>query len=614
MLLHQVASARGDFTGEPLGAVRGRIRQLADWSRLIPSATSEQALLESLLLHSLTPSPASLSTFGVVDVVPLANRLEVHVVGSEVVARFLELLPHRNREKQDLGIEGLLARSEGEALHVAFDHAEEKGLLRIWSRGLDLAPLLTEHRIGVESAGHRPLWTQSTQRPKSKGGQQNALRRPMRRKPEPITPLTHHRTSRFLASALLRRPGIWSRLAGHQGITATAVQAEHGLDWHLERIVAPERPVHDDRIPQVLGDALAGPDLIANDAAHICLPNECVLCFVPRRDDAGWDGILTVRTTHATTVDVPRLPVRQARPFVTLNETMAFNEVIPARPAGQQASRFTQLTDTMEIHGRVLQLEAPPLAFGPTAPWQSAQHLGAVWAQQGQRVLIVRDEFTAPSRNFQYPIPTWPTRTRPEAPTHKAPWHRLRLVLGGGDLQVHKGYHSVDELEELVSRARRLFHWIILAGAVNQRMCPPFLEGIADDYVLIVDDCGYPKTVPMTHTQNGTSATRLIPLTPSEAAVAWRERTLRAVPLGHIPVTGLALVSQCSVYDSDDFTEQADKAIERLGTPVLARIASEFVEQNRTVLDQGSVTTTQHFTLQAMGLAARLSTDTPAHV
>lgn len=79
------------------------------------------------------------------------------------------------------------------------------GLTRIsgvpgWSRGLDLAHLLTEHRIGVESAGHRPLWTQSTPRPKPKGGRQNALRRSMRRKSDPITPLTHHRTSRFLAA------------------------------------------------------------------------------------------------------------------------------------------------------------------------------------------------------------------------------------------------------------------------------------------------------------------------------------------------------------------------------------------------------------------------------
>ncbi|MEU7729924.1 hypothetical protein AB0B78_32545 [Streptomyces sp. NPDC040724] len=54
------------------------------------------------------------------------------------------------------------------------------------------------------------------------------------------------------------------------------------------------------------------------------------------------------------------------------------------------------------------------------------------------------------------------------------------------------------------------------------------------------------------------------------------------------------------------------KAIERLGTPVLARIAGEFIEQKRTVLDESSATTTQHFTLQAMGMAARLSTETPS--
>ncbi|MGW6707697.1 hypothetical protein ACWGDE_22795 [Streptomyces sp. NPDC054956] len=141
---------------------------------------------------------------------------------------------------------------------------------------------------------------------------------------------------------------------------------------------------------------------------------------------------------------------------------------------------------------------------------------------------------------------------------------------------------------------------------------PPFLEGIADDYALIVNDGGYPKTVPITHKRNGTSATLLIPLTPSEAAVAWRERTLRAAPLAHIPVTGLLLVSQRSPCDPHEFTKQADKATERLGTPVLARIADEFVDQNRTVLDAGSPTTAPHFTRQAMEMATRLGTDAPS--
>ncbi|MGX1676486.1 hypothetical protein [Streptomyces sp. NPDC055400] len=54
MLLHEVASARRDFTKESLEGARARTGDLPSLSRLVPAASSTQALLESLALRTLT--------------------------------------------------------------------------------------------------------------------------------------------------------------------------------------------------------------------------------------------------------------------------------------------------------------------------------------------------------------------------------------------------------------------------------------------------------------------------------------------------------------------------------------------------------------------------------
>ncbi|MEU0171339.1 hypothetical protein ABZ214_38825 [Streptomyces iakyrus] len=604
MLLHQVASARADFTGEPLEAVRSRVGELADWARLIPAAGHTQALLESLLLPAIALSTQSLAAFGIAEVHPRPNRLDVHVTGPEVVVPFLELLPYRYRAREVHGVQGLLARARGRALHVVFDHRENEGLLSLWSQGVDLAPLLAEHQAMVEASGHRPLWTQSTPRPTPKGGRR-ALRRRSKVTTSPVTVLGSHRTSLYLASALLRRPGMWQRLAGHDRVVASTQHADHGLDWHIDRCVAPGHPVHDERIPLMLGDALAGPDLVMDKGGHDCQPTACTMRFIPRCYAEGWDGLLTVRTTSADSGRPADRSSRQARPFTVLKESLTPNGPVFSKRVTPSSANGPKPDGS--VHGRVVQLESPPLASWRMSRWKVAVHLGAAWALRGQRVLIVRDVHTPGQGWPRDPFSQWPSKLRPEAPTTSAPWQRLRLVPGSGDLYVHEGFHSIETLEEMVPRARRTFDWIILVDDFENHMCPAYLDGIADHYVLTVEDAGFDTSVSVTHTGIGGSRTRDIPLSPAEAAMAWRERVLWRVPLDNIPVSGLLLVPARNAQDaSDDFTAQADQAVERLGTPILCRFTDAFVTQNRTVLDDATDHERDTFIAQAMTVAAQL--------
>lgn len=138
-------------------------------------------------------------------------------------------------------------------------------------------------------------------------------------------------------------------------------------------------------------------------------------------------------------------------------------------------------------------------------------------------------------------------------------------------------------------------------------MCPAYLHGIADYYVLAVEDGGFDTSVSLTHTGIGGSCTRDIPLSPAEAAMAWRERVLWRVPLDNIPVSGLLLVPRHNAQEaSDDFTAQADQAVERLGTPILCRFTDAFVTQNRTVLDDATDHEKDAFIAQAMTISAQL--------
>ncbi|WP_326613359.1 hypothetical protein OG949_34150 [Streptomyces scopuliridis] len=608
MLLNQVATARADFTGESLEAVRSRVAQLLRWNQLIPQpAAPSQALLEALLFGALVPCTDSLAPFGVVETIPLPDRLDVRVASPDVIMPFLGLLPYCDKAKEVHGVNRLLAWPEGRAVDFAFDHSQHLGLLRIRCRGVDLPPLLTEHQASVEAAGGRPLWTHSTPQPAPKGGRPRPLRRQQRQKPGPVGIKTRHETSQNLASALVRRPALWSRLAGHRRITVVAHDADHGLDWTLERVLANGHPLHDDRIPPVLGDALAGPNLIMDRTGHICLPTACTMRFIPRSNSAGWDGLLTIRTVHDNGRPQPSIPARMARPFTVLNESLTAGGPVAAPRPKKTGPPSTRPRRKSFATGRVLQLESPFFSSGRGADrWRLAQHLGAVWALQGQRVLLVRD--TSRSwRTSAYPPMPWPTGQRPEAPTRNIPWQRFRLVRGPGDYQIHEGRHSIDELDELIPRARQAFDRIILVDDFDTHMAPEFLDGITDDLVIVVEDNGYNGTLPVTRPRSTASAVRHIPLSPEEAAIAWREKALRAVPLARIPVTGLLLAPAHQPPDlTDAFVARADKALERLGTPVLGRFTNGFTSQDRTVLDNMNDEEKEAFTAQAASIAAQL--------
>ncbi|MEV7600936.1 hypothetical protein AB0O91_26550 [Kitasatospora sp. NPDC089797] len=592
MMHQQVAAARADFTQEPLEVVRLRIGQFDDFARLIPQADGTQALLEALFLSAVARSTADVdlgpAPFGVIDVSPQPNRLDVHLAGPEAFRPVLDLLPTRANDKTVHGIAGLLAQPVRTSVHVAFDHRQASGELRLWTEGADLTELLAERAAATTALGHRVLWSTSSPLPKPKLQHGRRLARPLRRqKPSPITPPV--KTSQFLASALLRRPGIWTRLEGHLDLKVSSSEVEHGVDWLLDRVVTPGTAVHDDRIACLLGDAIAGPDLIWDRATHACGPEECRMRFVPREAGHGWNGVLTVRTARAVS-DHP--PARRPRPFTVLAESLVENRVLPLQPARSSVPPSSDGYD--QGPGLVVQLESVGYSLSKTSCWKIALHLGAGWAQHGSRVLIVHDVSEASAQPAAYPPPAWPERPRPKAPTEDAPWQRLRLTRSPGELHVHVGSHSWEALEKLIPRARSDFDWIILADSISNScryMGPTMLDGITDRFVVAVEDPGYMTTIAVASAggQQSTSLDRHVDLTPAESATVWRERNLRMLA-SDIPVAGLILVpgskhSQPPV----EFRDAADARLADFGTPVLTRLTSELIFEERTVLDNVSL-------------------------
>ncbi|QNP68843.1 hypothetical protein IAG44_04825 [Streptomyces roseirectus] len=589
MLLHELATARADFTKETLEGARARTAELTTFSRLLPTAGSTQALLESFALEALAGPGHRPAAFCLAESIPQPQRLDLHLTHPDALVPFLALLPSRDRDRVVHGVSGLLARPAGRgAVHVSFDHREAEALLSVWCRGTDLGAVLREHEASVVASGRRPLWTHSTPRRAPRGGS-----RPFRRstkKPVPITAAVRLRTSRYLASALLRRPGLWERLTGHQNLSVTTHEADHGLDWHVHRTVASGHPLHDDRLAAALMDALAGPDLIMDKRAHSCLPTTCHMRFVPRSNDEGWDGILTVTTTHART-EVSPAPVRRGRPFAVLGESQTPDG--PTAPVPPTA------------RGRVLQLECPPMSWHPCTPWRLAQQLGAAWALRGDHVLVIHDVFTPYTSWKRDHLSDWPRTRLPEAPAAQAPWQRMRMVPGSGTLHVHSASHDLDSLQTLVAHARERFDWVLLADSIDHRTCPDFLDGIADDYLLVTEDPGYRTSLSVSRPRHDASGDSGVPLTPTEAALLWREQSLRYVPLDRIPVTGLLLVTDAARHDT--FTTEADDALARLAPPVYGRFARDFISRDRTVLDQDPERSDPAFTAEATAVATRLT-------
>ena len=598
MLLHEAASARADFTKESLEGSRARIGDLPDLSRLLPAAGSTQALLDSLALSALTTPAQHLAPFGIAEAVPQARRLDLHLTHPDAFVPFLDLLPSRSRDKTIHGVPGLRAQPAGRgSIDVWFDGKQDEALLNMGCRGVDMAPLLRDHQTAVTGAGRRPLWTQSIPPRPARGGRRRAYSRAADDSPPTITQC--HNTSRYLASELLRRPGLWERLAGHQTLTVTGEESDHGLDWHVHRGVGPETNLHDDRLLAALEDRLAGPGFVMGRASHECLPDACRMRFFPRPHDDGWDGVLTVTTTGNVSANPVPVP-RRARPFTVLSETQTahgptINSSAPRRP---------------QTAGHVLQLEAAPMAFDRHTPWQFARHLGATWALNGKQVLII----TSPPRKtfgrYRDPFTNWPRAERPEAPT-QALWQPMRLVPGPGGLYVNHDGNAWPALEELVSRARKHFDWILLAdNTTNDHICPEFLEGVADDYLLVSGDSGFHTTVTVSHPRHSPSPGEGIPLTPAEAAVLWRERVLRFVPVEKIPVTGLLLAAD--QHDTEhrhpEFAAEADRALARLGTPVLGRFAARSIRDGRTVLDQERERADSALCAEAQAVAERVLT------
>ncbi|QPP05204.1 hypothetical protein G4Z16_01045 [Streptomyces bathyalis] len=591
-----VASCRQQMTGESLRRVRLSVKELADWSALLPTAEGTQPLLESLFLKQVgTPSAPNRYPLGIERVVAAPRRLEVRFEQPELVRPVLQLLPWRDRRRSRHGIADLWATAVGGSIEIAFARRPTEGVIAVSSiDGTDLGQVLAEHESSVEERQCTPLWSiDPSTLP------EEPLRAPgRRRKPRPATEIDHHRSAAHLASAILRRIRLWDRLGGHAQLHITPEVAAHGLDWQITRELHPKTPVHDERLTAVLQETVVGLGLVASPG-HQCGEDSCVAEFTaPSERLGGWSSVLSVHTSRTQTpaTAMPRKP----RHFTALGEAQ-----FPSRASKNNGSdtsmvvpeplpRSAEATPSKrEPQGRCTQLLAPRFGISESDLQRIATQLGAAWALQGCRVLVLTCSFghrrtRKPLRG--YPEPEWPSTKRPINPAPKA-WNKLRLAPGTGELFAHTSREYLDERPDLLAAARAEFDWIIFVDRNNRYGTGPYVEELADSYVVLVDDAGYEDTVVITEAHGGVATPRRVPVSAAESAMAWRHAHLTGIPFDRIPVAGLVLqpARRADTQAPRNFVERTDAELERYGTPVLARLpraqTTGLAASSRTVLD-----------------------------
>ncbi|MFD4394916.1 hypothetical protein [Kitasatospora sp. NPDC058397] len=593
MSIHQqVASAREQLTGESLRGARLRVEALADWSVLIPAPTETQSLLESLLLQRIgSPTTPSRFPLGIAEVVPQRARLDVWFESPEFVSPVLELLPYRDTRKSVRGIKDLWAKAVGTSVEIAFARNPDCGVLVLKSlEKTDLGSVLSDYQSQLESRRRTPLWSIDP----------SALpplpfRNYRRGRPRRATEIDHHNSAGQLASAVLRRIRLWDRLAGHISLNVSTQLADHGLDWQITRGLTSGSAVHDERLVSVLQDPIAGPGLVVDLANHDCSEGVCVLRFVaPSRFPSGWASVLTVRTVIADAPAVRRST--KPRSFEVLGEVP-----FPSRPGRGGGSavvpdvvtRGGPAADADRSQrvslGRCIQLLAPRFSKSPWELRRAATQIGAAWALQGDRVLVLTtSQSDRPSRiPRRYGEPEWPTAQRPMSPADATSWRRLRIVPGEGDLYDYTSYGYRSEMQPVLTRARQEFDWIVFSDGFDDHGMGPYVDEHADDYLVLVGSGGYETTVTITESRDGDAVKREIPLSAAEAAMAWRERNLTCIPFDRVPISGLILqqpMQDIEVFD--DFVYQVDAELARWGTPVLARLPYDGpMDRSGTVLD-----------------------------
>ncbi|MER5886946.1 hypothetical protein ABT160_24245 [Streptomyces sp. NPDC001941] len=525
-----VVNVRRQFTGETLMGARHRMGELDDWSAPIPAArNSEQRRLEAYVLQALGHVQGR-HPLGVVEAVPLTDRLTLRLESPEAVSAVLSLLPFKDRRKSRHGVIDLRAVSQSRSVGLALGRSGSGRVQLLGPRGCDVPSVLTAHRVAIEERQHVPLWTEETPH--------DPLPRPLRKSRASAkrrAPVGLVASDPDVASALLRRVRLWQELStgGMVTISCRPQSEVEGPAWTVERIVPAGEQLHDERVGAVLGERVMGSGLTADTDGHLCGEAECLQTFA--------SGRLLVRSVPGTGVfPTAGLNTARQRSLAELLRWQASPVSSGRRPLGHVTQLLKPSTDN-------------------TKRAEVASHLAAAWAYQGLRTLILR-----------------------VVHGKSAHWRPVRLSPGAGGMFEERIAYGSGELAGALARARKHFDHTILVKA--SYLDPPMagLSPLADDHLVVV--CGvFPRATQTATMRAAVLEHRAVALSPAESAVAWLHTRLTRIPLAHLPVTGLVLQVQDA---ADEFDFLVDAELADRGLTVLGRLPARNRHIGfRTVLD-----------------------------
>ncbi|MFJ3099058.1 hypothetical protein [Streptomyces hydrogenans] len=558
--LHQLSDATSQITGEGLRTARRRLAAADRYDRLVPSADAAQALLESVVLTALGAGGSAhrARPFGIREAHPVpkqdrhhGSELELRVEHPADIQALLDHLPYRSRRGPWRGTRGLMVQAVGDSLRFGlrdwgydkrWDTSEPRVTVALPHEG-DLPALLAAHTEQILAQAGTPCWDAAVPEPG-----------PKRTEPSSRSLLRRLSPASVLGSALLRRPRLWDRLAGHIGIMASPQTDEDGTDWIVDRTVNGD--CYDEgRFIALLTDRVVGCGLILLD--HTCAPQECIVRFGPTpspRNDRPGRLVVRSRRVSPSPSTAPTAP----KAMIAIGEQRATSRP-EYRPRPLAASRVRD--------GRVILLITAEQFAGPRGYLpredlaRTAEQLAAVWAAQGRTTAVLRLP-----RDEQFSMtPLRPSPTPPQ-PADPPVWQPLRLTPAPGGLWSGEAGPGDAGQAAAVSDARRRFDCTFLLSKEWEPAIHALGE-LADVTLLLHPASPYPREI--TIAGNRPSA-KTISLTASEAATQWRTEELGR---WRQPVTGLLLRTDFLKEEPplDDFDREVEGNLGRFGTPVIGR-------------------------------------------
>lgn len=571
-ILNVVATAVADLTGEGFSSARDRLADRRTWTGLVASASGDQALLEALIFGGLAVFPAQTHPFGVMEAFQAeAALLHLKLESAGAVEALLDLLPYADRRGTRRGVPGLQTLAAGNQLEVTASFGEKFGIrwdskdpkVRIHAPGsTPLSVVLQDHYDRLVRERCVPHWVPGEQ-PKP------FLRRP----PLARDTISQHRASAGMASALLRRPRMWTALAGHQRLAVSSTFAEHGLDWMIARTVARGTALHDKRLIELLQDNITGPDMELLD--HVCEEACCTVRLIGTgRYLHGWKGVLTLRTEHGSS---PK--GRPARTLTALGEPQTSGRPREHIDSVQQSSR-----------GRCIAMASASVAVRLSAAWAAQGHVAAV--------LTIKDR----ERDMTWSR-DWPTEEVPRPTGTTLRWNRLRLTpdrgqvwtgsltLGSGKL--FEASDGEEDIAAALDAARDRYSRILVLDQRPYARGSSALLGAVDAVALVIEASKYPRQTTTPAWRRALDGECAIDLAPQESAALWREQHLGVRDLSRQCLAGLVLLhDDAEDVQADTFTEQVEMHLRRYGTPVLGWLSKGSNDlrlprdgADRTVLD-----------------------------